>query len=183
MAQLVEKILCILEAAASASGTPRLEISISSCGVCDASAREKLMPMLAPAKLGESQLSRYALPQFVFPPLEDAVSSGNAGEVFALVLREMDGHEMEAHALGGEAQTSIEAGTSGNVFHRCEVVEIRPTRLPNVFEEIDFRTMGDARAAGKRAQLRVRQLGKRLAAAKTWSEEGETDACEQRSGL
>merc|ERR1712129_597129 len=135
--------------AGSPSGKPRDEVLLESCGLCLEAERIAFEPFLAPsaAAEAESQQERFARSRFSYPRLADVISQDNAEEVLAIVLKEMEVFEAQAEALGGEAQTLT--GTSRRVHHQCEVMEVDLTRLLRLLDEVDFKTLGDARSAGK----------------------------------
>lgn len=169
-----------LEAAGSPGGGPREEIVVDSCGVCGEADGPALELFGVLAQKGESEQQRYARARFSYAPLRDIVSEENAEDVLALASKEVEVFESHAKVFEGEAQTSIEAGTASMVHHRCEQLEVSMTRIAQLLDEVDFRSLGETRAAGKRVQQRVRALAARISQSKAWAEEGETEAYEQR---
>lgn len=171
-----------LDAVGSASGFIReKDVVVESCGVCSAAERSVFDAFLIPSRCSESDLERYGRARFSYPPLVDIVSGANAQEVLNLTSSDIDSFEQEVEALA--ANTTLESGMAKTILHRCEVFEVGLTRVLLLLDEVDFHTLGEVRAAGKRAHLRVRKLSAKLAQIKAGSADGETEAYEQRPGL
>ncbi|CAE8608641.1 unnamed protein product, partial [Polarella glacialis] len=170
-----------IEAAGSSNGKPRVEVTLQSCGLCDETQRAGFEAFLAAAVGPETEQERYSRSDFSFPPLRDVISQGNAAEVLAFIARDVDDIDALVQAAEAEAQPSMESGTSSQVFHRCEQLEVELTRVLQLLDEVDFRAEGEVRSDTQRVQGRIRQMSAKLTAAKAWTKDGETEAYVQRS--
>eukprot|EP00928_Gymnodinium_smaydae_P082943 TRINITY_DN66207_c0_g1_i1.p1 TRINITY_DN66207_c0_g1~~TRINITY_DN66207_c0_g1_i1.p1 ORF type:complete len:396 (+),score=82.52 TRINITY_DN66207_c0_g1_i1:44-1231(+) len=170
-----------LEANGSASGTPLEQVVIEACGVCDDAERQTMN--LAPLSSHTSEKERYERSEFMYQSLRDVVTEANAQEVLDMLEPDMQYFERRVADVETEAEPSMEVGTSSQVFRQCEQLEVGMTRLLLILDEIDYRTLGSVRDAGKRAKSRIRLLGGRLSRAKACCQEGETEAYEQRDGM
>eukprot|EP00929_Paragymnodinium_shiwhaense_P088808 TRINITY_DN49116_c0_g1_i1.p1 TRINITY_DN49116_c0_g1~~TRINITY_DN49116_c0_g1_i1.p1 ORF type:complete len:393 (-),score=69.93 TRINITY_DN49116_c0_g1_i1:536-1714(-) len=173
-----------VDAVGSPDGVPHADVVIEDCGVCEEDVTPPAMGgCLNQACIAEAEQQRYSRAKFAFRPLQDVVSSGNAEEVMSIVLRDIQWFQRQMQGLDGEAETSMESGTGGAVFHRCEQLEVGLTRVLHILEGVDFKTLDSTRAGCKRLQQQVRALGAKLTRAKSLCRDGETEAYEQRSGL
>lgn len=150
-----------LESVGTRGGAPRDAVFISSCGECGEAQKEAFLPLLATAP-GEREAERYARAQFSYPLLGDIVSEENGLEVLGFARKEITWFEKEASAISNSEDTP-----AAKLRHRCEQAEVGLTRVLQLLDDIDFRTLGETRAAGKEEQARIAKLSKKITQTKT----------------